>query len=89
MKVCAYCGKEITKNQTYGRLGSGLLTHHEKPDCYSKGFRGKNLRAKWFRIRNAVLYKWFVYSFFVGWILYDFNKWRIKKWKKNSKKQSL
>ena len=79
MRKCAYCGKRIGNNAAYGQLGSGLLLHHTKADCSMKAFRGKNLRARWFRLRNAFLYEWFKLNFFLNWIKYDFKNRRKKR----------
>lgn len=68
MKQCAYCRKRIGNNAVYERLGSGLLLHHTKADCSRKAFQEKNLRARWFRIKNAFLYNLFKWNFFLYYI---------------------
>ena len=53
--ICDYCKKEITDKDTYGELGSGLLTHSDS--CYNEAFRSKLMKARIFRIKNNILYR--------------------------------
>lgn len=66
---CDYCGKEIDSKETYGRLGSGLLTHDK---CYSLAFTEKGWSARKFRFKNSFLYKLFELKFFISYIYYQF-----------------
>jgi len=53
---CDYCKEVITKIESYGQLGSGLITC-EKNGCYKKAFTDKTFKAKMFRLRNSLLYQ--------------------------------
>jgi len=72
---CDYCGKKIKKDDCYGVLGS-VLIHHE--ECYSEAFRSKSFRARKFRIKNNILYKWNEFKFLLMYI-FLYNSKKVKK----------
>jgi len=64
---CDYCGKEIGKDDTYGVLGSGLITHEE---CSREAFTSKTWKARKFRLKNNILYRWGVFKFFIWYVFF-------------------
>jgi hypothetical protein len=77
---CDYCGKMITRNQTYGVLPSGFNIHNDNPDCYRQAFitERKTIKGIMFNLKNDFLCNWDKFVFWIYYVLWAIGIIKIK-----------